>query len=61
MPAGVPVATVGINNAQNAAILAVQILGLKYPEIRGKMKAYKGKLQEKVEEMVRRMDSRKGR
>lgn len=56
MPAGVPVATVGINNARNAAILATQILGTKYPEMREKVKEYKGKLQEKVEEMVRRVE-----
>ncbi|MCL0036351.1 5-(carboxyamino)imidazole ribonucleotide mutase [Dehalococcoidia bacterium] len=58
MPAGVPVATVGINNARNAAILATQILGVKYPEMREKVKEYKGKLQEKVEEMVRRVEVR---
>ena len=59
MPAGVPVATVGINNARNAAILAAQILGVKYPEMREKVKEYKGKLQEKVEEMVRRVELRR--
>ena len=37
MPAGVPVATVAINGAQNAALLAAQILGVKYPEIRRKL------------------------
>lgn len=33
MPAGVPVATVGINNAKNAGILAARILSIKYPWI----------------------------
>ncbi len=33
MPAGVPVATVGIDNGKNAAYLAIRILGLKYPEV----------------------------
>ncbi|MCB2153652.1 threonylcarbamoyl-AMP synthase [bacterium] len=33
-PPGVPVATVGINNSENAAILAAQILALKYPQFR---------------------------
>ena len=33
MPSGVPVATVGINNAKNAAILAAQMLALSYPDI----------------------------
>ncbi|MHB1314618.1 MAG: 5-(carboxyamino)imidazole ribonucleotide mutase [Christensenellales bacterium] len=34
MPAGVPVATVGINAARNAGILAARILGIKHPKIR---------------------------
>ncbi len=33
MPAGVPVATMAINGAKNAALLAVQILALKYPQL----------------------------
>lgn len=37
MPSGVPVATVGINNAKNAGILATRILGIKYDEIKHKM------------------------
>lgn len=37
MPGGVPVATVGINNAKNAGILAAKILGIKYPEINLKL------------------------
>lgn len=49
MPAGVPVATVAINNARNAGILAAQILGIKYPEVREKMKNYKEKMKMEVE------------
>jgi phosphoribosylaminoimidazole carboxylase PurE protein len=43
MPPGVPVATValGKGGAKNAAVLAGQILGLKYPEIAERMKAYR--------------------
>lgn len=41
MPAGVPVATVAINNAANAGLLAAQILGIKYPVIRDAVKKYK--------------------
>ena len=41
MPPGVPVATVAINGSKNAALLAVQILGLKYPEIKIKFREYK--------------------
>lgn len=52
MPGGVPVATVAINNAKNAAILAAQILGIKYPEIRKKVKQYKEKMRKEVEEKV---------
>ncbi|HEX75249.1 MAG TPA: 5-(carboxyamino)imidazole ribonucleotide mutase [Dehalococcoidia bacterium] len=45
MPAGVPVACVGIgtSGAKNAALLAAQILGLKYGEIRGAYEKYKQK------------------
>jgi len=48
MPAGVPVATVAIDNARNAAILAVSILGVKYPEIAQKLKAYKDRMRKEV-------------
>ena len=41
MPSGVPVATVAIDGAKNAAILAAQILAIKYPKIRAKLKALK--------------------
>ncbi|MBS5985506.1 5-(carboxyamino)imidazole ribonucleotide mutase [Clostridium sp.] len=37
MPKSIPVATVGINNSYNAGMLAVQILSLKYPEIKEKI------------------------
>lgn len=37
MPAGIPVATMAVNGAKNAAIFAVQILALKYPELVDKM------------------------
>lgn len=40
MPGGVPVATVGINNAKNAGILAARILGIKHPEIRKSLEQY---------------------
>ena len=48
MPSGVPVATVAVNGAENAGILAAQMLSIKYPEIREKMKAYKETLDEEV-------------
>jgi 5-(carboxyamino)imidazole ribonucleotide mutase len=41
MPPGVPVATVAIDGARNAAILAAQILALKYPSLKVKLKKLK--------------------
>lgn len=48
MPSGIPVATVAIGGAQNAALLAVQILSVKYPELRRAFKAYKQKMEEDI-------------
>ncbi|MBN2898375.1 MAG: 5-(carboxyamino)imidazole ribonucleotide mutase [Clostridia bacterium] len=48
MPSGVPVATVAINGAENAALLAIQILSVKSPELRTKFKAYKVSMAEAV-------------
>lgn len=41
MPPGIPVATVAIDGGRNAAILAVEILALKYPALKVKLKKYK--------------------
>ncbi len=43
MPTGVPVATVAINGAANAALLAIQILGVSDPEIAAKLDEKKAK------------------
>ena len=48
MPPGVPVAAVGINAAQNAAILASQILGLSDDQISKKLVRYKEGLNNKI-------------
>jgi 5-(carboxyamino)imidazole ribonucleotide mutase len=48
MPSGVPVATVAINGAKNAAILAVQILALLNREIADKLERYKEDLEQGV-------------
>jgi len=48
MPAGIPVATVAINNAKNAALLAVHILSIKYPELKEKLKKYREEIKNKV-------------
>lgn len=49
MPSGVPVATVSINGAKNAGILAAQILSVKYPELRQRIKDFKEKLAKEIE------------
>ena len=49
MPSGIPVATVAINGAKNAGILAAQILSVKEPELRNQLKAYKEKMAQEVE------------
>jgi len=41
MPPGVPVATVGLNGAKNAAVLAVQILAIGDPDLRAKLAQFK--------------------
>ena len=51
MPGGVPVGSVAINAADNAALLALQILGTGNPDLRQKMLDYKEDLTEKVAEM----------
>ena len=44
MPPQIPVATVGIGNAKNAAYLALEILGIKYPEIKTKLIEFRAKM-----------------
>ena len=48
MPSGIPVATVGVNGGENAGLLAVQILALKYPALTEKLQAYKRDMREKI-------------
>ena len=50
MPNGVPVATVALNGAQNAGILAAQILGIENESIFEKLNSFKKKLKEKVDQ-----------
>ena len=49
MPPGIPVATVGVNGAQNAAILAAQMMALGNEEIAKKVEAWKATLGQKIE------------
>lgn len=51
MPKGVPVATVAINGGENGGLLAVQIMSLKYPELRTKFKTYKKEMMKEVMNM----------
>ena len=48
MPGGVPVATVALDGAKNAGILAAQIIGATTPEVLNTIIAYKQSLKEKV-------------
>ncbi|WP_025124058.1 MULTISPECIES: 5-(carboxyamino)imidazole ribonucleotide mutase [Myroides] len=48
MPGGVPVATVALNGAKNAGLLAIQILGSQNEDLRNKMVDYKNGLREAV-------------
>ena len=48
MPPGIPVATVGVNGAQNAAILAVEMLALGDEGLAARLSAYKTNLKEKI-------------
>jgi 5-(carboxyamino)imidazole ribonucleotide mutase len=49
MPAGVPVATVGVGNARNAGLLAVRILAVSDPALRERMTAFQDELRETAE------------
>ena len=56
MPGGVPVATVALNGAKNAGILAAQIIGASDDEVRAKIVAYKESLKEKVVRAAQEME-----
>jgi len=57
MPSGVPVATMAIGKAgaKNAAILAAQILGVKFPDTRERVSSYKEEIAEQVMEKNKRL------
>jgi len=46
MPKSIPVATVGVNNSYNAGMLAVQMLSLKYPELKEKLVNFRKEMKE---------------
>lgn len=55
MPPGIPVATVGVNGAMNAAILATQIIALSDSDVAQRVAAYKARLGEKIEKANRQL------
>ena len=55
MPNGVPVATVALNAAKNAGILAAEILGVSDETISGKISDYKNSLKDEVTKKVKKM------
>ena len=58
MPAGVPVATVALDGARNAGILAVQILGANDKILARKLERFKNALRQKVESAAKKMESK---
>ncbi len=58
MPAGVPVATVALNGAKNAGILAAQILGADNKNIAKKLDGFKKSLQRKVEDSFKSIEKK---
>jgi 5-(carboxyamino)imidazole ribonucleotide mutase len=57
MPAGIPVATVAIGNAQNAGLLAIQILASHQPDLLAKVQAYRQSLEQMVLQKQSRLES----
>ena len=56
MPPGIPVATVGIDNAKNAGLLAVQILAVSNQQLEEKLIAYKKKQAETIEQKSEKLE-----
>ena len=57
MPPGVPVATMAIDGAKNAAVFAVEILAGAHPELVGKLEAYREKMRAEVAEKAAKLDA----
>ena len=60
MPSGIPVATVAINGAKNAAVLAAQILAVADPALDEKIRAARAKMQAGVEEAAAEIEAKYG-
>ncbi len=59
MPGGVPVATVALDGAKNAGILAAQIIGASDEKVREKINVYKSSLEDQVMDMVKEVEGTK--
>ena len=57
MPKGVPVATVAIGGAENAALLAIQIMGGAHPDLREAFRAYKFRMDEDIKALDAEMNA----
>jgi 5-(carboxyamino)imidazole ribonucleotide mutase len=57
MPGGVPVATVALNSAKNAGLLAAEILGTSDNDLHEKLVAYKQILIDKVNKQIEEMEA----
>lgn len=60
MPSGIPVATVGVNAGENAALLAVQMLALKHPELEEKLARHRTEMADAVREKDVKISSQMG-
>ena len=60
MPSGIPVATMAIDGAKNAAIFAVEILAGAHPELVDKLAAYRAKMQAEVAEKAAKLAAQRG-
>jgi 5-(carboxyamino)imidazole ribonucleotide mutase len=58
MPSGIPVATVALNGARNAAILATQILATADETLYGKLSAFKNAMKQKVIEANNKLQNK---
>ena len=61
MPKGIPVATVGVDNARNAGLLAVRMLGATDPDLRAKIATFQASLASEVEAKNAALQERLGR
>ena len=57
MPKGIPVASVAIDGGENAALLAISMLSLKYDELKNKLVDYRKELQDQVVEMNKELEA----